>query len=50
MMEKYGEDYKAMARDSRNHFQDTPKQIKRKIQVFKSIPEQYNEYLSKGEG
>ncbi|XP_060068250.1 uncharacterized protein LOC132548399 [Ylistrum balloti] len=49
MMEKYGEDYKAMARDMRNYYQDTPKQIKSKIKAFKSIPEQYGEYLkSKG--
>nr|XP_022341445.1 nucleolar protein 16-like [Crassostrea virginica] len=46
MMEKYGEDYKAMARDRRNYYQDTPKQIKKKINTFKNIPEQYNEYLS----
>jgi len=46
MMERYGEDYKAMARDDRNYYQDTPKQIRRKINSFKSLPEQYNEYLS----
>ncbi|KAL3864483.1 hypothetical protein ACJMK2_006162 [Sinanodonta woodiana] len=50
MMEKYGDDYKAMARDYKNYYQDTPKQIRRKINVFKSIPKQYNAYLqSKGE-
>ncbi|XP_061171604.1 uncharacterized protein LOC133181079 [Saccostrea echinata] len=46
MMEKYGEDYKAMARDRRNYYQDTPKQIKRKIKAFMNIPEQYNAYLA----
>ncbi|XP_022080608.1 nucleolar protein 16-like isoform X2 [Acanthaster planci] len=45
LMEKYGEDYKAMARDPKNYYQDTPKQIRRKINLFKSIPEQYNPYI-----
>jgi len=49
MMEKYAEDYEAMARDSKNTYQDTPAQIRRKILTFKSIPVQYNAYLrSKG--
>lgn len=34
-----------MARDSKNYYQDTPKQIKRKINKFKSVPDQYNAYL-----
>lgn len=39
-----------MAKDPTNYYQSTPKQIKRKIAVFKSIPEQYEKYLkSKGE-
>ncbi|KAL8579018.1 hypothetical protein ACOMHN_035957 [Nucella lapillus] len=46
MMEKYGDDYKAMARDEENYYQDTPKQIARKIRVFRSIPEQYSAYLA----
>jgi len=49
MMEKYGEDYKAMARDVKNYYQDTPKQIRKKILTFKSIPEQYNKYLKSQE-
>ena len=36
----------AMARDEKNYYQDTPKQIARKIRVFRSIPEQYNAYLA----
>ncbi|XP_067131400.1 nucleolar protein 16 [Centruroides vittatus] len=50
MLEKYGEDYKAMARDPKNYQQDTPAQIRRKIQKFQSIPEQWNKYLRKNEG
>lgn len=45
MMEKYGQDYKAMARDHKNYYQDTPKQIKRKIETFKKIPSHYDAYL-----
>lgn len=45
LMDKYGEDYKAMARDKKNHYQDTPKQIKKKITLFKQMPEQYKAYL-----
>jgi len=49
MIEKYGEDYEKMARDRKNVFQDTPAQIRRKLDTFKSIPIQYNAYLrSKG--
>jgi hypothetical protein len=46
MMEKYGENYAAMAHDERNYYQDTPKQIRRKILSFKSLPDQYNAYLN----
>jgi len=49
MMERYGEDYKAMARDERNYYQDTPKQIRRKVLTFKSIPNQYSLYLQQKE-
>ena len=41
--------FQAMARDEKNYYQDTPKQIRRKILTFKSIPEQYNAYLSSKE-
>ena len=40
-----------MAKDDKNYYQDTPKQIRKKIQTFKSIPSQYNAYLkAKEEG
>lgn len=45
LMDKYEEDYKAMARDKKNYDQLTWKQIRAKIKVFKGIPEQYNAYL-----
>ncbi|XP_071947974.1 nucleolar protein 16-like [Antedon mediterranea] len=49
MLDKYGEDYKAMARDKKNYYQETPKQIKQTINLFKKIPSQYNEYLKSKE-
>ncbi|XP_003703627.2 nucleolar protein 16 [Megachile rotundata] len=45
LMDKYEEDYKAMAQDKKNYDQLTWKQIRAKIKVFKGIPEQYNAYL-----
>ena len=45
LMDKHGEDYKAMARDKTNYNQLTWRQIRAKIKLFKGIPEQYNEYL-----
>ncbi|XP_013785727.1 nucleolar protein 16-like [Limulus polyphemus] len=45
MLEKYGDDYKAMARDPRNYYQETPKTIFRRIQRFKNISPQWNGYL-----
>ncbi|XP_014661768.1 PREDICTED: nucleolar protein 16-like [Priapulus caudatus] len=45
MMEKYGEDFKAMARDPKNYYQETPKAIKRKISFLKSL-RQYKNIIS----
>ncbi|XP_053505288.1 nucleolar protein 16 [Ictalurus furcatus] len=35
MIREHGENYKAMARDEKNYYQDTPKQIKRKVDLYK---------------
>lgn len=45
LMDKYGTDYKAMAKDKKNYQQETWKQLRAKIKRFKSIPEQYSKYL-----
>jgi len=34
-----------MARDRRNYYQDTPKQIKRKIENFKTTKRLYEPYM-----
>jgi Ribosome biogenesis protein Nop16 len=44
MMDKHGTDYKAMARDPRNHYQETPKAIESKVRRFIRIPEHYAVY------
>ncbi|CAL8268552.1 unnamed protein product [Merluccius merluccius] len=35
MLREHQEDYKAMARDEKNYYQDTPKQIRRKVNEYK---------------
>merc|ERR1711913_72510 len=44
MMDKHGTDCKAMARDPRNHYQETPAKLKGMIRKFISIPEHYAPY------
>ncbi|XP_018407898.1 PREDICTED: nucleolar protein 16 [Nanorana parkeri] len=47
MVENYGEDHKAMARDEQNYYQDTPKQILRKIKLYKHHhPQEYEALLA----
>ncbi|KAI1278090.1 Nucleolar protein 16 [Halotydeus destructor] len=45
MMEKHGEDYEAMSRDSQNFYQDSPGQIRDKITKMKKIPRNWNAYV-----
>ena len=45
MLEKHGEDYKKMARDHHNSYQETPAQLKKKIGLFKKMKPQYEKYL-----
>ncbi|XP_075221391.1 nucleolar protein 16 [Lycorma delicatula] len=49
LLNKYGEDYKAMSRDDKNYYQETWKQLRAKVKQFKSIPEQFGEYLESRE-
>ncbi|CAF0796693.1 unnamed protein product [Brachionus calyciflorus] len=46
MMEKYSEDYAKMAKDYKNYYQDTPAQIRKKINLFKQMKGPYQKYLS----
>ena len=44
MMDKHGSDYKAMSRDPKNHYQETPAKLRGMITKFISIPEHYAPY------
>ena len=46
MIEKHGQNYEKMARDHQNHYQETPTQIKKKIQKFKNNKLQFEKYLA----
>ncbi|XP_042354495.1 nucleolar protein 16 [Plectropomus leopardus] len=47
MIREHGDNFKAMARDEKNYYQDTPKQIKRKINEYKRChPEHYDAFIS----
>ncbi|XP_015250157.1 nucleolar protein 16 [Cyprinodon tularosa] len=43
MIREHKDNYKAMARDEKNYYQDTPKQIKRKINEYKRCHQQHYE-------
>lgn len=45
LMDKYDTNYKAMVKDKKNYNQETWRQLRAKINKFKSIPEQYGAYL-----
>merc|ERR1712129_126989 len=44
MMDAHGEDWAAMARDPRNHYQETPAKLCGMVAKFVSIPEHYAVY------
>lgn len=47
MIREHSDDFKAMARDEKNYYQDTPKQIKRKINEYKRChKEHYDAFMS----
>ncbi|XP_074529162.1 nucleolar protein 16 [Halichoeres trimaculatus] len=47
MIREHKDDFKAMARDEKNYYQDTPKQIKRKINEYKRChPQHYDAFIS----
>ncbi|XP_049447340.1 nucleolar protein 16 [Epinephelus fuscoguttatus] len=47
MIREHNDNFKAMARDEKNYYQDTPKQIKRKINEYKRChPEHYNAFIN----
>lgn len=46
MIREHNDNYKAMARDEKNYYQDTPKQIKRKINEYRRChPEHYDAFI-----
>ncbi|KAG7484703.1 hypothetical protein MATL_G00052850 [Megalops atlanticus] len=46
MIKEHNDNYKAMARDEKNYYQDTPKQIKRKVDQYKRFhPEEYTAFI-----
>merc|ERR1712029_800045 len=44
MMDKHGEDWSAMARDPKNHYQETAAKLRGMVTKFISIPEHYAVY------
>ncbi|KAJ8266845.1 hypothetical protein GJAV_G00135340 [Gymnothorax javanicus] len=46
MIKEHKDDFKAMARDEKNYYQDTPKQIRRKVEQYKRIhPGHYSRFM-----
>ncbi|XP_073335263.1 nucleolar protein 16 [Pagrus major] len=46
MVREHKDNYKAMARDEKNYYQDTPKQIKRKINEYRRVhPDHFNNFM-----
>jgi len=47
MMDRHGQNFVAMARDSRNHYQMTPKQIRRLVARYWEIPDHFTPYMKR---
>ncbi|XP_066138259.1 nucleolar protein 16 [Euwallacea fornicatus] len=50
LLKKYGTDYRAMAQDSKNYYQETWKQLRQKVRLFRKIPEQFGKFLKENLG
>ncbi|XP_066572548.1 nucleolar protein 16 [Amia ocellicauda] len=51
MIGNHNENYKEMAKDEKNYYQDTPKQIRRKVELYKRYhPEEYTTFLESLKG
>ncbi|XP_066249985.1 nucleolar protein 16 [Euwallacea similis] len=50
LLKKYGTDYRAMAQDSKNYYQETWKQLRQKVRLFRKIPEQFGKFLQENLG
>ncbi|XP_037094025.1 nucleolar protein 16-like [Pollicipes pollicipes] len=47
MLDSHGQDFRKMARDQSNHYQLTPKQIRRLVMRFWDIPEHFTPYMKR---
>ncbi|XP_061104640.1 nucleolar protein 16 [Conger conger] len=46
MIREHSDDFKAMAKDEKNYYQDTPKQIRRKVELYKRFhPGQFSTFM-----
>ncbi|KAJ8348427.1 hypothetical protein SKAU_G00270160 [Synaphobranchus kaupii] len=46
MIREHNDNFKGMARDEKNYYQDTPKQIRRKVELYKRFhPGQYSAFM-----
>nr|CAG4646705.1 EOG090X0IKC [Macrothrix elegans] len=45
LLDKYGDDFEAMARDKNNHYQETPAQLRKKIKDYVKRPAYMVKYL-----
>ncbi|XP_010869263.1 nucleolar protein 16 [Esox lucius] len=51
MLREHSDNYKAMARDEKNYYQDTPSQIRRKVTQYKRChPDEYNTFMESLKG